>query len=282
MDDLSEYEMEPLCTGTDTELDPEDEAYHENSDVDTDHEPPDFDISAEYDHQRIPSSSTHSPRSQVAAAEYQHKRMEPDQCTNSHQIVHLPASSVSKRDPNKIKVTVEIITDYILSFDEQHLLQIWHQIDIHKRDEISMEQFRKLLVLVVDQYIDSQMNAAQRDSHIVTTSLTLMKVAHSRGTTHGTTNTAPSGDDQWKPSVVFDCNEMMELEEMMGDMVKHARSAIVVDYLYDQFVLEMNQMSSYSSKHSSDSELNVTKAFYLSDFQNIYERTPQPAVLPLY
>ena len=158
--------------------------------------------------------------------------------------------------PSKIEVSADIMANYIMNMNEHHLLQIWNQIDIDGTDRISMEQFRELLVLMVDQYIDSQMNAVhKRDSHILTPSLTVLKVDHSRGSTVDDDGECEQSKIP-KPSVIFDCNEMMELEEMMGDMVKHSRSAPVVDYLYDQFQAQWHL-----------NESNLTKSFYLNNFQ---------------
>merc|ERR1719334_2191682 len=138
---------------------------------------------------------------------------------------------------------------YILSLSTEQLQSAWQRVDFGQRNSITAkEQFRKLLVLMVDQYIDSQMNATTRNSHIVTTSLTMLKVDHSRGNTEDDAN---DDHEMQKPSVIFDCNEMVELEEMMGDMVKHARSAPVVDYLYDQFQAQWHL-----------NESNLTKSFY--------------------
>ena len=180
-----------------------------------------------------------------------------------------------EKDPNKIEVTPDIIIGYILSRNEQEIQHIWHQIDVHKKDRISMEQFRKLLVLVVDQYIDSQMNAKTRDSHIVTTSLTLMKVAHSMSQS-AQSGSGTGGDEHamQKPSVIFDCNEMMELEAMMGDFVKHARSAVVVDYLYDQFLRHL-------AVKGVEDQQNVTKSFYLLNFQKYFDRNVLPTLQPI-
>merc|ERR1712083_734108 len=93
---------------------------------------------------------------------------------------------------------------------------------------------------------------------------------------HTTSLTDGGGDDDHemqKPSVIFDCNEMMELEEMMGNFVKHARSAPVVDYLFDKFQLKL-------SEHGHGAKPYMTKPFYLLYFQKYFKEIRDGKTVP--
>merc|ERR550525_1086632 len=93
---------------------------------------------------------------------------------------------------------------YILSLNNEQLQSMWQKIDFGQRNSITAnDQLRKLMVLMVDSYIESQMNATD---HFVTTSLTQIPVDKNTVNTHE--DDGHELQKTLKPSVILDCNEM--------------------------------------------------------------------------